>query len=90
MTLFNYYSVDECKEREKIFGKLNQLRDDGKIEYEMIERDIFKLEDLDLEEIDIEDLNKLFDSNDVFPYLDHNDEDDKPGYDDEYSDGVDY
>lgn len=85
MKLFNYYNVDECKDREKVFKKLDQLRDDGKIEYEMDGRDIFKIEDLDLEESDIEDLNDMFDDEDVFPYLDNEEEDENEDYD-EYDD----
>jgi hypothetical protein len=83
MKLFNYYNVDECKDREKVFKKLDQLRDDGKIEYEMDGRDIFKIEDLDLEEVDIEELNDMFDSEDVFPYLDNEEEDEDEDYGDE-------
>lgn len=83
MKLFNYYNVDECKDRKKVFEKLDQLRDDGKIEYEMDGRDIFKIDDLDLEEIDIEELNDMFDSEDVFPYLDNEEEDEGEDYGDE-------
>lgn len=86
MKLFNYYNVDECKDRDKVFKKLDQLRDDGKIEYEMDGRDIFKIEDLDLEESDIDDLNDLFDSEDVFPYLDNEEEDEDSEDWDEYDD----
>jgi hypothetical protein len=74
MKLFNYYTLDECKDRKKILKKLDELKDDGKVEYEMDGRDLFYLKDLDLEEIDIDGLNKLFDSEDVFPYLENEDE----------------
>jgi len=86
MKLFNYYSIDECKDRKKLFEKLDRLRDDGKIEYEMDGRDLFKIDDLDLEESDIEDLNEFFDNQDIFPYLEYDDEeesDEDYGYDDE-------
>ncbi len=90
MELFNYYSVDECKDRKKVFGVLDQLKEDGKIDYEMDGSDLFRIEDLDLEEDDIEDLNKLFDSEDVFPYIDNfEDGDDDDGYDD-YDENDDY
>lgn len=83
MKLFNYYTLDECKDRKKVFEKLDQLVDDGKIEYEMDDRDIFSIKDLDLEESDIDDVNELFDSEDVFPYLENSDEDeDEDGFDD--------
>lgn len=86
MKLFNYYSIDECKDRKKLFEKLDRLRDDGKIEYEMDGRDLFKIDDLDLEESDIEYLNEFFDNQDIFPYLEYDDEeesDEDYGYDDE-------
>ena len=86
MKLFNYYSIDECKDRKKLFEKLDRLRDDGKIEYEMDGRDSFKIDDLDLEESDIEYLNEFFDNQDIFPYLEYDDEeesDEDYGYDDE-------
>jgi len=86
MKLFNYYSIDECKDRKKLFEKLDRLRDDGKIEYEMDGRDLFKIDDLDLEESDIEDLNEFFDNQDIFPYIEYDDEeesDEDYGYDDE-------
>ena len=86
MKLFNYYSIDECKDRKKLFEKLDRLRDDGKIEYEMDGRDLVKIDDLDLEESDIEDLNEFFDNQDIFPYLEYDDEeesDEDYGYDDE-------
>jgi len=89
MKLFNYYNIDECKDREKLFEKLDSLRDDGKIEYEMDGLDIFKIEDIDLEESDIEDLNDLFDDEDVFPYLDNEEEEEDDDYYDESS-GDDY
>lgn len=83
MKLFNYYTLDECKDRKKVFEKLDQLVNDGKIEYEMDDRDIFSIKDLDLEESDIDDVNELFDSEDVFPYLENSDEDeDEDGFDD--------
>lgn len=91
MKLYNWYSLDECKDRDKIFDKLDQFRNDGKIEYEMEDLDIFKINDLDLEESDLEFLDVLFDKNDVFPYLDHNDEGDEDGEDDgDYYDENDY
>ena len=83
MKLFNYYNVDECKNRDKVFEKLDHLRDEGKISYEMDGGDIFRIEDLDLEEVDIDDLNKLFDSEDVFPYIDNDEEEEnEEGYED--------
>ena len=86
MELFNYYSLDECIDKKLVIGKLKSLRNDGKIDY-VIEHDIVNISDIDLEESDIEELTDLFDKNDIFPYLDHDDEDsegeDESDYDEE-------
>lgn len=75
MKLFNYYSLDECLDKKKLFEKLDKLRDEGKIEYEKESLDIFKIEDIDLDELEVEDLIETFDRYDVFPYLDKDDDD---------------
>jgi len=88
MELFNYYNLDECVNKKKVKKKLDELSDDGKIEYS-IDGDILKIEDIDLSDEDIDDISNLLDSNDVFPYLDKDDDDDfydGYGYDDEEND----
>jgi len=82
-TLFNYYSLDECIDKKLVMNELKSLKADGKIEYSIDHGDILKLVDIDLEEMDIDNLSELFDENDIFPYLDHEDEDDS---EDDYSD----
>lgn len=82
-TLFNYYSLDECIDKKLVINELKSLKADGKIEYSIDHGDILKLVDIDLEEMDIDNLSELFDENDIFPYLDHGDEDDS---EDDYSD----
>jgi hypothetical protein len=82
MELFNYYSLDECTDRKRVISTLKKLEKEGKIEYELEKStDIFEIEDLDLEDSDIEELLEMFDSLDVFPYLDKDD-----GDDDDYGD----
>ena len=64
--------------------RLKQLQKELKIKFEL-DGEVFKIEDLDLEEVEIEELIELFDENDVFPYLDRDEEDDDYddfGYDD--------
>ena len=63
--LGKYYNLDECSDRTKIINKLNKLKKDGKIEYN-INQDILKLDDIDLEDRDIHILIKLFDDCDMF------------------------
>jgi hypothetical protein len=82
MELYNYYSLDEAIDRKAVLKRLKQLQKEAKIEFEL-DGEIFKIEDLDLEEAEIEELIELFDENDVFPYLDKDDDDyDDFGYDD--------
>jgi hypothetical protein len=91
MKLFNYYSMDECVDRKKVTDALKKLVNDGKVEYDLDKTtDVFHLEDLDLEEEDIRKLVDLFDRNDVFPYLDYDDEDEEDGFDDYYDDEDEY
>jgi hypothetical protein len=85
MKLFSYYSLDECADRKKVLGKLKALVKEGKIDYDLDKTtDVFHIEDLDLDEEDIESLVELFDDNDVFPYLEFEDDDDSD--DDGYGD----
>ena len=92
MELSNYYSMDECVDRKKVTTTLKKYVKEGKIEYNLDKTtDVFHLQDLDLEEEDIDLLIELFDKNDVFPYLDYEDEDgDDGGYDDYYDDEDEY
>ena len=80
--MFNYYSLDECANLDFVMNFLNGLKNDGKIIFS-IDSDLLKLEDIDLEEKDIKDLYKIFDDNEVYPYLDLNGDDrDDDGFDD--------
>jgi len=88
MELFNYYNLDECPEKRIIKKRLNQLQDEGKIDFE-IEGEVLKLTDLDLDEDEIAELVEMFDKYDAFPYPDYEeglDEDDDDDYYDRYDD----
>lgn len=88
MEMFNYYTLDECIDKSSVFEKLDLLKDDGKIIYS-VEGEILELKDIDLEEFDIEDLQELFEENDVFPYLDRDEDDEDDDYGNYYEDGED-
>lgn len=89
MELYNYYNLDECINKRKVKKKLEELADDGKIDYS-IDGEILKIDDLDLSEEEIEEVAELLDSNDVFPYLDREDDDEfYDGFDDYEDDGDD-
>ena len=90
-TMFNYYSLDECTDLDFVTNFLNDLKNEGKIIYS-IDMSILKLEDIDLEDKDIKDLYKIFDDNEVYPYLDLNgdEEDMDDGFDNFDDDDDDY
>jgi hypothetical protein len=79
--LEKWYSLDECTNKKLVVKKLKDLEGQGKIEY-TIEKstDIFEIEDLDLEDSDIDELLDLFEKNDVFPYLDKDEDDEEDDY----------
>lgn len=83
-----YYSLDECRTRDKVIERLDKLKDLGKIDYD-IDIDILEIEDIDLDEDEIDSLEDFFDDNDVIVYYDKEDEDDED-YDDFYEDYDDY
>ena len=75
MELFEYYNLDECIDRKLVLSKLNELKEEGKIEYEL-NVDILKIEDIDLDENEIDELADLLEENDVFEDLDRGSDDD--------------
>ncbi len=75
MELFEYYNLDECIDRKLVLSKLNELKEEGKIEYEL-NVDILKIEDIDLDEAEITELADLLEENDVFEDLDRDSDDD--------------
>jgi hypothetical protein len=83
MELFNYYSLDECVNRKQVMSKLRSLESEDKIEYSL-DQEILKIKDLYLEENEVIELCELFEKNDVFPYMDKEDEDDFYGVYDDY------
>jgi hypothetical protein len=89
MELFNYYSLDEVIDRKSVMSKLKSLKKEGKIEYQL-EGEIVNIEDIDLDETETEELIELFDANDVFPYLEREDENDDDYYGDDYDNNDDY
>ena len=79
--LEKWYSLDECTNKKLVVKKLKDLESQGKIEYSIEKStDIFEIEDLDLEDSDIDELLDLFEKNDVFPYLDKNEDDEEDDY----------
>ncbi len=79
--LFTRYSFDECTNEQKLFEKLDSLLEEGKIEYNAENQYVFKIKDIDLTDYEIEDLCYLFDSLEVYPYMESEDEE-YEGFDD--------
>jgi len=64
-----WYNIDECIDRKLVLSKLKELKEEGKIEYEL-NGDILKIEDIDLDESEVDELTDLLEENDVFEDLD--------------------
>lgn len=87
MKLKKFYSIDECSNEDLLFEKLDQLQDDGKIEYEYEDNWSIKLVDVELTPTDEKDLINLFEKLDVYPNLDKEEADlEEESYDDFYED----
>lgn len=87
--LFNYYSISESMNPDKIIKKLESLKDDGKIHFKMDSFDSFKIEDIDLTEKELDNLVDFLDKNDAIPDIDKqesNMDDDDYDYGDESED----
>lgn len=87
---YNYYSLDECRTRDKVIERLEKLKDLGKIDYDIDADDIIEIDDIDLDEEETESLEDFLYENDVMPYLERDDEDEDDLYDDFYDDYDDY
>jgi hypothetical protein len=86
---YNYYSLDECRTRDKVIERLEKLKDLGKINYDIDSDDILEIDDIDLDEEETESLEDFLYDNDVMPYLEREDED-EDDFDDFYDDYDDY
>ena len=85
--LAKYYSLDECFEQDTIYDRLDELSDDSKIEYEIVEDDVIRIKNLGLTLKEKKELVKLFEENDVIEY---NELDEEDGSDEEEGDEEDY
>lgn len=86
-----FWNLDECIDRKLVLSKLNELKEEGKIEYDL-NGDMLKIEDIDLDETEVEQLTDLFEENDIFEDLEYGEEDEDwdddgwgdDSFDDEY------
>lgn len=80
--LFNYYNISECTNHDVVFKKLNELKEDGRLEFYNESADTILIEDIDLSEADIEEISQLFEEYDVIPDIDKSEGNDNDDYDD--------
>jgi hypothetical protein len=90
MKIKKYYSLDECTQQEEVFTILNDLQDLEKIDYEVIEDDIYgdviKIEDLDLNTTDHKKLFDDFNRLDVIDFPDYDYDPDEEEFEEEDED----
>jgi hypothetical protein len=71
--LAKYYSLDECNKVDDVFNHLDSIQEDGKIVFESLEDDVFKIRDTGLSPKELKELVSYFEKNDVIEYLDYED-----------------
>lgn len=77
MKLHKYYSIDECNNEESLFERLETLQNEGKIEFEKVDRLTIKVVDIDLTTNEEKKLIEFFESLDLYHELiDEDDEED--------------
>jgi len=80
MKLYRYYSFVECSDESEVTDYLEDLRYEGKIQWEMIDQWSFHIEDSDLSEFDERLLIEYLDEKNVLPSSDFEDGDEMGGY----------
>lgn len=71
--LCKYYSLEDCFNKEEVYSHLDELQEDGKIEFISIDYDIIKIRDTGLNDREIKDLLKFFENNSTVEYPDYED-----------------
>lgn len=71
MEIYTYYNLSECNNKKGFFVELDNLQNDGKIEYTSETIDIIKIEDIGLDDHDTHRLIHLIDQYEVIPDLDY-------------------
>lgn len=70
--LSKYYSLDECSTKDEVYSYLEELQDDGKISFTIIEIDeVVKLIDNGLTQKEVKDIARFLSENDVIEYDDY-------------------
>jgi len=73
-----------------VFNHLDSLKEDGKVDFESLEDDVFKIRDTGLSPKELKELISYFEKNDVIEYMDYedpySDEDDEDDWEDDEDD----
>lgn len=86
MELKKYYSLDESFSRDIVIERLEDLESEDKISFDIEDNDIIIITDNGLDESELEELLEFFEDNDVFEYLEREDEDDIGFFDSDFLD----
>jgi hypothetical protein len=84
MRLYRYYSFEECEVEDEVIEYLDELEYEGKVNWEMIDQSIFKIEDSDLSEYDERLLVEYFLDKNIIPSSDFEEDDDMEDYSMDY------
>ena len=66
--LCDYYSLDECFDKEQVFEYLDELQDEDKIRYRMVEDEIIRIKDVSLSNKELKSLIDFFEQNSILDY----------------------
>lgn len=66
--LCDYYCLDECFEKDQVFEYLDELQEEGKIKYRIVEHDIIRVKDLMLSNKEAKQLLDFFEQNNILDY----------------------
>jgi hypothetical protein len=66
--LCDYYSLDECFEKDQVYEYLENLQDEGKIRYKEVEYDIIRIKDISLSNKELKSIIEFFEQNNILDY----------------------
>jgi hypothetical protein len=66
--LCDYYSLDECFEKDSVFEYLDKLQDEDKVKYIVVEYDIIRIKDISLSNKEIKLLIEFFEKTNILDY----------------------
>lgn len=91
MKLCKYYSLDECKNKESVLIKLDDLQNDSKVEFTYFDDDdVIKIKSIGLTLKEKKDMISYFRDNDIIDYPDYEEYYEDDFEDEEESEDEDY